>query len=126
MDQTSPGRVAIVDYKTGKPRSQEDADESLQLSIYALAAQNTWGVTADRLMFYNLEDNSSVHTTRSEGQLEEARAKVEEVAHKISAGKFPAKTGFHCFMCPYRNLCPATEKQLYVVQPVKKAAGRAN
>src|SRR5437868_6788671 len=70
MDQTSPGRVAIVDYKTGKPRSQEDADESLQLSIYALAAQNTWGVTADRLMFYNLEDNSSVHTTRSEGQLE--------------------------------------------------------
>ena len=126
MDQTSPGRVAIVDYKTGKPRSQEDADESLQLSIYALAAQNTWGVTADRLMFYNLEDNSSVHTTRSEGQLEEARAKVEDVAHKIAAGKFPAKTGFHCFMCPYRNLCPATEKQLYVVQTVKKAAGRAN
>ena len=126
MDQTSPGRVAIVDYKTGKPRSQEDADESLQLSIYALAAEKTWGVTADRLMFYNLEDNSSVYTTRSERQLEEARTKVEDVAQKIAAGKFPAKTGFHCSMCPYRNLCPATEKQLYMVQPVKKAVGRAN
>jgi RecB family exonuclease len=126
MDQISSGRIAIVDYKTGKPRSQDDADESLQLSIYALAAQETWGLTADRLMFYNLEDNSCVSSTRSEGQLEEARAKVEEVAGKIAAGKFPAKPGFHCAMCSYRNLCPATEKNIPVAPVAKKAAGRPN
>src|SRR5713226_1249339 len=38
MDRLPDERVVIVDYKTGKPRSQEDADDSLQLSIYALAA----------------------------------------------------------------------------------------
>jgi len=126
MDQISPGRVAIVDYKTGKPRSQDDADQSLQLSIYALAARATWGLKADRLMFYNLEDNSCVSSTRSDGQLEEARAKVEEVAEGIAAGKFPAKPGFHCAMCSYRNLCPATEKNLYIPPMAKKAAGRPN
>ena len=126
MDQISSGRIAIVDYKTGKPRSQDDADESLQLSIYALAAQETWGLTADRLMFYNLEDNSCVSSTRNEGQLEEARAKVEEVAEKIAAGKFPAKPGFHCAMCSYRNLCPATEKNIPIAPVAKKAAGRPN
>ena len=39
LDRCGEDGVAIVDYKTGAPRSQEDADESLQLSIYALAAQ---------------------------------------------------------------------------------------
>ncbi len=42
IDDLGNGAVAIVDYKTGKPRAQEDADESLQLSIYAIAAQEKW------------------------------------------------------------------------------------
>ena len=126
MDKEADGSVTIVDYKTGKPRSQEDADESLQLSIYALAAQENWKLTAGCLIFYNLEDNSFVCSTRTERDLEEARTKVEDVAAKIAAGKFPAKPGFHCAMCPYRNLCPATEKQLSIAAPAKKAAGQAN
>ena len=126
LDRLPDERVVIVDYKTGKPRSQEDADESLQLSIYALAALQNWGYKADRLVFYNLEDNSFVFTTRSEMQLQEAKTKIEEVAEKIAAGKFPAKPGYHCSRCAYRNLCPATEKNLYNAARAKKAAGRAN
>jgi len=125
MDRAADEAVRIVDYKTGKPRSQEDADASLQLSIYALAALQNWGYKADRLAFYNLEDNSLVSTTRSEIQLQEAKVKVEEVAGKIATGKFPAKPGRHCSNCAYRNLCPATEKYLYT-STAKKAAGRAN
>ena len=48
IDRTGPDSVAIVDYKTGKPQSQEDADKSLQLSLYALAARDAWGKRADR------------------------------------------------------------------------------
>ena len=29
--------MELIDYKTGRPRSQKDADKSLQLSVYALA-----------------------------------------------------------------------------------------
>src|SRR5208283_1582241 len=47
IDRTGADTVAIVDYKTGKPRSQEDADESLQLSLYALAARDAFGKRAD-------------------------------------------------------------------------------
>src|SRR5260370_19833022 len=54
MDRTGPDTVAIVDYKTGKPCSQEDADESLQLSLYPIAAGDTLGKTADRLLLDNL------------------------------------------------------------------------
>jgi RecB family exonuclease len=39
LDRLPNGEVAIIDYKTGKAKTQEDADDSLQLSIYALAAK---------------------------------------------------------------------------------------
>jgi DNA helicase-2/ATP-dependent DNA helicase PcrA len=110
IDRTGPDTVAIVDYKTGKPKSQEDADESLQLSLYALAARETWGKRADRLVFHNLEDNTPVYTTRTDAELEAAKVRVQEVAEGIAQGEFQPKLGYHCAFCPYRNLCPATEK----------------
>ncbi len=122
MDQASDARVVIIDYKTGKPRSQEDADESLQLSLYAIAARECWGKNPDRLVFYNLETNAAVCSTRSELQLQEAKTEVEEVAQKIASGQFDPTPGFHCGFCAYRRLCPATEKQLFPATGKKKTA----
>jgi RecB family exonuclease len=111
IDQSASG-VVITDYKTGKAQSQEDSDESLQLSIYALAAREKWGYRADHLVLYNLEGNSPVITRRTEFQLSEARTRVTQVAEDMAAGKFDPKPGFYCRFCAYRNLCPATEKRL--------------
>ena len=124
IDRIAPDGVAIVDYKTGKPRKQEDADKSLQLSLYALAAKEAWGLRADRLIFHNLEDNTSVVTTRNNADLEAAKNRVQDAAEDIADGKFPAKPGYHCSFCPYRNLCPATEKVVHV--PQRKSANRPN
>jgi CRISPR/Cas system-associated exonuclease Cas4 (RecB family) len=99
-----------VDYKTGKPKSQEDADKSLQLSLYALAARETWGKRADCLIFHNLQNNTPVRTTRTDAELEAAKLRVQEASDGIAQGKFAPKVGYHCAFCPYRNLCPATEK----------------
>ena len=112
IDETATGGVVITDYKTGKAQSQEDSDESLQLSIYALAAREKWGYRADHLVLYNLEGNSPVVTRRSDFQLSEARNRVMQVAENIAAGNFDPKPGFYCRFCAYRNLCPATEKRL--------------
>jgi DNA helicase II / ATP-dependent DNA helicase PcrA len=122
IDDLGNGRVAIVDYKTGKPRAQEDADGSLQLSVYAIAAREKWGYQADRLVFYNLEENGAVTTVRGQLELEAAKAKLQDVASKIDAGQFDPKPGYHCRLCPYRNLCPATEKHVHSASPSKKAA----
>ncbi len=122
IDQLADGAVVITDYKTGKAQSQEDADESLQLSVYALAAREKWGYHADHLVLYNLEGNSPVITRRSNFQLEEAKGRVMAVSENVAAGKFVPKPGFYCRFCAYRNLCPATEKQLQERPPQSKAA----
>jgi len=119
IDQVAGGDVVITDYKTGKAQSQEDSDESLQLSIYALATREKWGYRADRLVLYNLEGNSPVVTRRNDFQLGEARSRVTQVAENIAAGKFDPKPGFYCRFCAYRNLCPATEKRLQEPSPGK-------
>jgi DNA helicase-2/ATP-dependent DNA helicase PcrA len=124
IDQLSNAGVVITDYKTGRPKSQEDADRSLQLSIYALAAREKWGYHGDQIVFYNLEDNSSVVTRRTESQLQECRHEVDEVARKIAAEEFEAKPGFYCTFCAYRSLCPATEKRLYAIPVDKKSSSR--
>jgi DNA helicase-2/ATP-dependent DNA helicase PcrA len=124
IDRTGAETVAIVDYKTGKPKSQEDADESLQLSLYALAAREAFGKRADRLIFYNLENNTAVCTTRNDGELEAAKLRVRKVAEGIAQGEFSPNPQYHCAFCPYRNLCPATEK--VVAGPQKKSASRVN
>ena len=124
IDQRPDGSVAIVDYKTGKARDQEDADESLQLSLYAIAAKEKWGYEVGALSFYNLEDNVPVITTRSEGQLVEARGHVDAAARGIAAGVFEARTGMHCNFCAYRSLCPEKEKR--IPRRVESRAGRSN
>lgn len=121
IDSTGPNTVAIVDYKTGKPKTQDDADESLQLSLYALAAKETLGKRADRLIFHNLENNTTISTERNDAELEEAKLRVQKVAAAIARGEFPPNPKYHCSFCPYRNLCPATEKVVRIATAQKKS-----
>jgi DNA helicase-2/ATP-dependent DNA helicase PcrA len=124
IDRRPDGSVAIVDYKTGKARDQENADESLQLSLYAIAAREKWQYTVGGLIFYNLEENVPVITTRTEAQLLAARGRVEAAAQGIADGIFDTKPGMHCNFCAYRSLCPEKEKR--IPHRVESSAKRPN
>jgi DNA helicase II / ATP-dependent DNA helicase PcrA len=107
--------LIVTDYKTGSPRSEEDAEKSLQLSIYAAAAKKEWSSLPSSLRFYNLETNEAATTVRTEEQIRETEALICETAESIRAGQFDAKPGFHCKWCGFRTLCPATEERLYSI-----------
>lgn len=112
IDRRPDGAVAIIDYKTGKARDQEDADESLQLSLYAIAARQKWGYKVGALVFHNLEENVPVVTSRTESELQAAEGRVKAVAEGIANNIFEARTGIHCSFCAYRSLCPEQEKRI--------------
>jgi DNA helicase-2/ATP-dependent DNA helicase PcrA len=112
IDSRPDDTVAIVDYKTGKAKDQEAADESLQLSLYAIAAQEKWQYKVGALIFHNMEENVPVITTRDQGQLLAARQRVTKAAEGIANGVFEARPGIHCDFCSYRSLCPAKEKRI--------------
>ena len=112
MDQINrlgPGQVEIVDYKTGKPKTDLQARKDLQLSVYALAASECLELEPARLVYYSLQNNQWVTATRDEKTLNQVRGTIQEVAADIRAREFPFKPGFACKTCEYRFLCPAQE-----------------
>jgi DNA helicase II / ATP-dependent DNA helicase PcrA len=128
IDQLEDGAVRVIDYKTGAPKERKFADESLQLSIYAMAVAQM-NLSPRELVLVNVQDNSMAISSRSPKQLDSAREKIEEAAEGISRGEFDPKTGSHCRWCDYQNLCPATEQRVFLpVKPLdpemeKKTAG---
>ena len=116
INRIAPGEVEIIDYKTGKPKLETNAQKDLQLSIYALAARDVLEVTPVRLIYYNLQNNQCVSALREEPQLREVRGTIQEVAADIRARDFPARPGFVCKHCEFRFLCPAQESRLLRVE----------
>jgi len=106
VDETDDGYV-VVDYKTGNPKSQELADKSLQLSIYAMAMSAQKPVKT--LVFQNMSDNTAVITERSSESLAKAESKIANAAAGIAAGRFEPTPGTHCNWCGYRTICPEKE-----------------
>jgi len=120
-ERTSSGGIAITDYKTGAAKDEEEAEKSLQLSIYALAAEQEWNQLPERIAFYNLDTNAPAETVRTAAALEETRAKINAVAQAIHEKKFAPRAGFHCKWCGYRELCPVQEEPLYTIEDAKPA-----
>ncbi len=127
MDQLEDQTVRVIDYKTGAPKDRKFADESLQLSIYAMAARQMGYVPRD-LVLLNVQDNSHALTSRTPRQLDAARLKIEDAAQGIKRGEFDAKPGQHCRWCEYQQLCPATEQRVFLpVNPLQvKLFGHEN
>lgn len=117
MDRVEGNIVRVIDYKSGAAKTPRYAEESLQLSIYAMGAR-AMGFVPRELVFLNLQGNEEVVTDRSLAQLEKARCRIEDVARGIAAGKFAPRTGQHCQWCNYQRLCPATEQRVFI--PVKE------
>ena len=113
IDQINPlpdQSVELVDYKTGRPPSQKDADKSLQLSVYALAARDQLHLNPTRLTFYSLTNNEPVRTVRTSKSLDLVVSDIRGVAEQIRKQSFPPKPGFACKYCDYELICPAHEE----------------
>jgi RecB family exonuclease len=107
MDRLPGGGYEIVDYKTNRrlpPRAMVERD--LQLSIYAMAAREVWGIEPERLTLYYLLPGERITTTRTNADIEELRQRIATVAERIAAEKFEPRDNPLCNWCDYQHLCP--------------------
>ncbi len=113
IDQINPlpdQSVELVDYKTGRPPSQKDADKSLQLSVYALAARDQMHLNPSRLTFYSLTSNEAVRTVRTPKSLDLVVGRDSGRRRPNSQTDFSTHPGFVCKYCDYELICPAHEE----------------
>jgi RecB family exonuclease len=101
------GGIEVIDYKTGKVSSRSSEDQTLQLSIYALACRDTLDLgTPERVTLYFTESALRLSTTRTNEQLDAARDDILARVAVMRSGAFTATPGRQCQWCDYRAMCP--------------------
>lgn len=116
VDRASDGSTIIVDYKTGRRRTQEDVDTDPQLTAYAFGcargglrdpATGAPLPPASRLGLYFADAGETTWTTRTPEQLGAFEAALGETVGRIHARAFDARPGrWRCRWCEYRRTCP--------------------
>jgi len=111
IDQLADGSLEIIDYKTGSVMDQKQANKSLQMTIYALAATNP-GIYKQapeqvKLSFYFFDGQQKVTTTRTKAQLMTAKKEILDIRDQIQTSDFQAQSNYLCQFCDYKLLCPA-------------------
>ena len=111
VDRLPDGRHELIDYKTGKAKSEQELREDVQLSIYQMGARESWGIETAAQSYYYVLENEKVPVAHSEEELERVRGTVTEIGDRIMAHRFEPKPSFElCSFCDYRIICPAAEK----------------
>jgi DNA helicase II / ATP-dependent DNA helicase PcrA len=107
IDKLEDGTYEVIDYKTGKMRNGMKLEKDLQLSIYALACKNVFGIKVSKLSLYYLETLEKISTSRSDEQLNTLEEDVLALIEEMKGSEFQAFPGFHCQFCDFKLICPA-------------------
>ena len=112
VDRLPGGDYELIDYKTGRPKSEAQLAEDVQLSLYAVGAREAWRLDASQQAYYYLLDDQKITVPIGSGEREEwIREVASEVAEGILSQEFEPTPSFAaCSVCDYRLVCPAAER----------------
>ena len=111
LDQTEQGEIIIIDYKTGKAKSEKEATRDLQLGIYILAVEQLRHQPVAEVRLDYVMEQKKLAVPRAKFALDEVTKQVTDTAEKLAAdrrtGEFtPTPSHDSCLFCDYRKICP--------------------
>jgi putative RecB family exonuclease len=108
IDRLEDGRLAILDYKTGKKLAVDRIETDAQLTMYQLACEDQLQAEVGQLTFYHLP-SLKPHSVgrRPAAQVDGLRRKIVDTAAAIVAERFEPKPSENaCRWCDYKAYCP--------------------
>ena len=107
IDRTPAGGLEIVDYKTSRELSHEDARDSDQLSLYQVLVQQNYVEPVEGLTLYHLRSLKPLRARpREPTALTVLHDRLGTVSDGIRAEAFEPTPGRHCARCDFRSRCP--------------------
>ncbi len=111
VDRLPDGSYELIDYKTGKAKTEDDLRQDIQLSVYQMGARESWGVRTSAQSYMYVMTGEKVPVAHSEEELDRVRATVERIGEGILRQEFqPTPSAEICSFCDYRIICPAAER----------------
>jgi putative RecB family exonuclease len=107
IDRRPTGGLEILDYKTSKELSREDARDSDQLSLYQVLVEKNYPEPVDQLTLVHLRSRTP-HSVprRDEDVLTDLEDRVGRTSEGIRSQSFEPTPGRVCARCEFRSLCP--------------------
>ena len=102
-----PDELVVVDYKTGRTPTADDARDSAALALYAVAAGRTLRAPCRRVELHHLPSGEVAAAEHDRAALDAHVARIERTAAEIAdATAFPARPAPRCGSCDVRRHCP--------------------
>ncbi|MGE4427532.1 MAG: ATP-dependent helicase [Solirubrobacteraceae bacterium] len=110
VDRHPDGNHELVDYKTGRPRTPDELRHDVQLQLYAVAAQDAWGLEEPRQSYHYVLDDEKVPVEADGTARDRIAPTVADVGGAILEQDFEPTPSYEtCSMCDWRLTCPAAE-----------------
>ncbi|HEV2165588.1 MAG TPA: PD-(D/E)XK nuclease family protein [Thermoplasmata archaeon] len=107
IDRTPTGGLEIVDYKTSRELSHDDARESDQLGLYQVLVQRNFAEPVESLTLYHLRFLRPLTVPpRPTHELEVLHERFGSARDGIRANAFEPTPGRQCSRCDFRSICP--------------------
>jgi putative RecB family exonuclease len=107
IDRTPGGGLEIVDYKTSRELSMEDAEGSDQLALYQVLVEKNYRDPVERLTLYHLRSQTPHSVARrARPALSDLHARVVTVRDGIRTESYEPTPGRQCGRCEFRGICP--------------------
>jgi DNA helicase II / ATP-dependent DNA helicase PcrA len=111
VDRRPDGSYELIDYKTGKAKTEDELREDVQLSLYQMGARESWRLETSAQSYFYVLTGEKVPVEHSQEELDRVKATVTEIADGIMRQEFEPKPSYEvCSFCDYRIICPAAEK----------------
>ena len=111
VDKKDKDGIEIIDYKTGKIPNKEEITNSMQLSIYALAAMDKRmyrkKIENITLTFYYLQSMEKISFKSSLEEIKKTKEKIGKTASEIRESNFNPNVGPWCDFCAFRMIFEA-------------------
>jgi putative RecB family exonuclease len=107
IDRLPSGGLEIVDYKTSRELSREDARDSDQLSLYQVLVERNYAEPVQGLTLYHLRSLRALRASpRDPTLLTVLHDRMATVSDGIRSEAFEPTPGRHCARCDFRDRCP--------------------
>ena len=111
VDLRPDGSYELIDYKTGKARTEGQLREDVQLSVYQMGARESWRLETSAQSYLYVMTGEKVPVEHSEEQLGRVRETIADIGEGILRQDFqPTPSPEICPFCDYRIICPAAER----------------
>ena len=112
VDVGDHGRMRITDYKTGKFFLRDKAQESQQLTLYQIAAEEKLEREVESLSLVHVPSDTEWRVPRrSIAEVDSVRRLVLDTAQAIEDQAFEPRPGGQCVWCHVKPWCPAFADQ---------------